>query len=51
MLAAAMPDPESAVSKLIGTVSPAFGEFGPVTTRSPVAPRCRAAMALYRKPE
>ena len=28
-LAAAMPEPESAVSKLTGTVSPAFGDRGP----------------------
>ena len=31
MLAARIPDPASAVSKLIGTVSPAFGERGPLT--------------------
>ena len=29
-----------------GSVWPAFGERGPVTTRSPFAPRCRAASAL-----
>ncbi len=51
MLAAAMPDPASAVSKLMGIVSPAFGECGPVTTSSPFAPRCRAAIALKRRPE
>ena len=46
MLAATMPEPASAVSKLIGIVSPAFGDRGPVTTSSALAPRCRAAIAL-----
>ena len=45
-LAATMPEPDSAVSRLIGIVSPAFGEFGPLTTRSAFAPRVRAASAL-----
>ena len=45
-LAAGMPEPASAVSKVIGIVSPALGERGPVTTISARAPRCRAAMAL-----
>ena len=49
MLAAAMPDPASAVSKLMGIVSPALGDRGPVTTSIAFAPRCRTAMALYRK--
>ena len=46
MLAATMPEPASAVSKVIGTVCPAFGDRGPVTTSSALAPRCRAAIAL-----
>ena len=45
-LAATMPDPASAVSKVIGTSSPAFGERGPVTTSIAFAPCCRAAIAL-----
>ncbi len=45
-LAATMPEPASAVSKLIGIVSPALGERGPVTTSSALAPRCRACIAL-----
>ena len=48
-LAAGMPDPASAVSNDIGTVWPAFGERGPVTTSSAFAPRCRAAMRLVAK--
>jgi hypothetical protein len=39
MLAAGMPDPAMAVSNVIGTSSPAFGERGPVTTRTAFAPR------------
>jgi hypothetical protein len=46
MLAATMPEPASAVSKLIGIVSPAFGERGPVTTSMALAPCWRAAIAL-----
>ena len=45
-LAATSPEPAIAVSKLIGTTVPAFGEFGPVTTIIPLAPRWRAACAL-----
>jgi hypothetical protein len=41
-----MPDPASAVSNVIGTVNPALGERGPVTTTSALAPRWRAAIAL-----
>ena len=48
---AILPDPASAVSNDIGISSPAFGEFGPVTTSSAFAPRCRAAIALYRRSE
>ena len=33
-------EPAMAVSKLIGTTPPAFGERGPVTTIMPLAPRC-----------
>jgi hypothetical protein len=46
MLADTMPDPAKAVSNVIGTVAPALGERGPVTTSSALAPRWRAAMAL-----
>ena len=46
MLAATIPEPASAVSKLIGIVSPAFGERGPVTTSMALAPCWRAAIAL-----
>ena len=46
MLAATMPDPASAVSKVIGMVSPAFGDRGPVTTSIAFAPCWRAAIAL-----
>ena len=46
MLAATMPEPAIAVSKLIGIVSPAFGDRGPVTTSIAFAPRWRAASAL-----
>ena len=37
---------DNAVSKLIGIVSPAFGDRGPATTSIAFAPRCLAAMAL-----
>jgi hypothetical protein len=46
MLSATIPEPASAVSNVIGTSSPAFGERGPVTTSIAFAPRCRAAIAL-----
>ncbi len=45
-LTATMPEPAIAVSKVIGASSPAFGEFGPVTTTIAFAPCCRAAIAL-----
>ena len=45
-LAAAIPEPAIAVSKLMGTTVPALGEFGPVMTIMPLAPRWRAAWAL-----
>ena len=49
MLAATMPEPAIAVSKLMGMVSPAFGDRGPVTISIAFAPRWRAASALYRR--
>ena len=45
-LTATMPEPASAVSNVIGTSSPAFGDRGPATTIIAFAPRWRAAMAL-----
>ena len=42
-------DPAIAVSNVIGTVSPALGDFGPATTSMARAPRWRAASALYRR--
>ena len=49
MLAATMPDPDSAVSNDLGMISPALGELGPATTNIAFAPRWRAAIALYRR--
>jgi len=49
MLAATIPEPAIAVSNVMGIVSPAFGECGPVTTIIAFAPRWRAASALYRR--
>ena len=46
MVAAGMPEPDSAVSNVMRSVCPALGERGPVTTSSPLAPCCRAAQRL-----
>ena len=50
-LAAAMPESATAVSAVMGTMAPALGERGPVTTSNPRAPRWRAACALKRSDE